>query len=489
MAVPEVLLSGDHAEIERWRREAARGEDPPQPSRPRRRARTLSVSQAGAGPLVHSSAVAMNKTDLIEQAYPAHRHAGVPSRRHRQGARAGGRGKSRARPGVPGRRDPPPGRRPPRDLHGAQDLVRGRRRAHVPGAFAVDRQARGREPRAGASRQALLPARAARQEGAHQGAPDRRREARRHGGGRTPRVPPRPRGPRTRTTTRCRPRGRRGRRHDARGRRAPTAEAAESEARRSRARRVEDAGRRREPADDDAEPTRRRPRPDPWPTGPPAPPPSPPQPDHRITGAAGASCPSCRASRSSLAIVIKLFVVQAFSIPSTSMEPTLLEGDRILVCRVCLRVDDVDRGDVIVFEGPDGAEPDRGVVGGALHWLGETLGVAEPAARGLRQAGGGARRGTPSRSIEPASSTSTARRSTSRTSTQPVPRAGLPTDDGARWHAVRAWATIGATRAIQVRPAGLHRSRAGRQGDRRGVRAGLAAVSGRRSGEVPDGAG
>ncbi|MBA3764500.1 MAG: signal peptidase I [Actinobacteria bacterium] len=80
-----------------------------------------------------------------------------------------------------------------------------------------------------------------------------------------------------------------------------------------------------------------------------------------------------------LAIVIKLFLVQAFSIPSASMVPTLVKGDRILVCRVCLRFDDVDRGDVIVFEGPDGSTtPDRGVVGGALHWLGETLGVASP---------------------------------------------------------------------------------------------------------------
>ena len=80
-----------------------------------------------------------------------------------------------------------------------------------------------------------------------------------------------------------------------------------------------------------------------------------------------------------VAIAIKLLVVQAFSIPSASMVPTLLEGDRILVCRICLRVDDVDRGEVIVFEGPDGAEPDRGIVAGALHWMGEALGVASPA--------------------------------------------------------------------------------------------------------------
>jgi signal peptidase I len=80
-----------------------------------------------------------------------------------------------------------------------------------------------------------------------------------------------------------------------------------------------------------------------------------------------------------VAIAIKLFVVQAFSIPSASMVPTLVQGDRILVCRICLRLDDVDRADVIVFEGPDGAEPDRGVIDGAVHWLGETLGVASPA--------------------------------------------------------------------------------------------------------------
>lgn len=79
-----------------------------------------------------------------------------------------------------------------------------------------------------------------------------------------------------------------------------------------------------------------------------------------------------------VALVVKLFLVQAFSIPSASMLPTLAEGDRILVCRVCVRVDDVDRGDVIVFEGPDGSSPDRGAIGGALRWLGETLGVASP---------------------------------------------------------------------------------------------------------------
>jgi signal peptidase I len=80
-----------------------------------------------------------------------------------------------------------------------------------------------------------------------------------------------------------------------------------------------------------------------------------------------------------IAILIKTFLVQAFYIPSESMEPTLLPGDRVLVCRICMHVTDIHRGDVIVFSDPHPA-PDggRGIVGGFVHWLGEGLGVAQP---------------------------------------------------------------------------------------------------------------
>ena len=80
-----------------------------------------------------------------------------------------------------------------------------------------------------------------------------------------------------------------------------------------------------------------------------------------------------------IAIVIKSFLIQAFFIPSPSMEPLLRHGDRILVCRVCLYVSDIHRGDVLVFSDPNprpGTE--RGIVGGFLHWLGEGVGVAQP---------------------------------------------------------------------------------------------------------------
>jgi signal peptidase I len=80
-----------------------------------------------------------------------------------------------------------------------------------------------------------------------------------------------------------------------------------------------------------------------------------------------------------IAILIKTFLIQAFYIPSPSMEPTLKKGDRVLVCRVCVRFGDVDRGDIIVFADPN-PQPgdDRGIVGGFLRWLGEGIGVAQP---------------------------------------------------------------------------------------------------------------
>jgi signal peptidase I len=80
-----------------------------------------------------------------------------------------------------------------------------------------------------------------------------------------------------------------------------------------------------------------------------------------------------------IAILIKTFLIQAFYIPSISMEPTLNKGDRILVCRICLHLSDVQRGDIVVFSNPHPGPPvDRGVVGSALHWLGQGLGVAQP---------------------------------------------------------------------------------------------------------------
>lgn len=55
-----------------------------------------------------------------------------------------------------------------------------------------------------------------------------------------------------------------------------------------------------------------------------------------------------------LAIVIKTYLVQAFRIPSESMTPTLMIGDRVLVNKLSYDLHKVNRGDVVVFTRPPG---------------------------------------------------------------------------------------------------------------------------------------
>jgi signal peptidase I len=80
-----------------------------------------------------------------------------------------------------------------------------------------------------------------------------------------------------------------------------------------------------------------------------------------------------------LALLIKSFLVQAFFIPSGSMEPTLQIGDRVLVVKVPYYLHDPRRGDIIVFSDPNSkTETKRGVVGGFFHWVVQGLGVQSP---------------------------------------------------------------------------------------------------------------
>ena len=53
-----------------------------------------------------------------------------------------------------------------------------------------------------------------------------------------------------------------------------------------------------------------------------------------------------------LALLLRAFVLQAFWIPTASMEPTLVPGDRVLVSKLAARLGGVHRGDVVVFEDP-----------------------------------------------------------------------------------------------------------------------------------------
>lgn len=53
-----------------------------------------------------------------------------------------------------------------------------------------------------------------------------------------------------------------------------------------------------------------------------------------------------------LMVLVRGLLVQSFSVPSGSMEPTLEPGDRILVSRLH-RGPSIERGDVVVFDGTD----------------------------------------------------------------------------------------------------------------------------------------
>jgi signal peptidase I len=73
--------------------------------------------------------------------------------------------------------------------------------------------------------------------------------------------------------------------------------------------------------------------------------------------------------------LVRLFVAQAFFIPSESMENTLVVGDRILVSKLSTSVGSVHRGQIVVFKDPGG-------------WLVEPTGQADPWWRkGLRSLG------------------------------------------------------------------------------------------------------
>ena len=56
-----------------------------------------------------------------------------------------------------------------------------------------------------------------------------------------------------------------------------------------------------------------------------------------------------------VALLVKTFLIQAFFIPSLSMFPTLDEGDRVLVNKLSYDLHEVNRGDMVVFDRPEGS--------------------------------------------------------------------------------------------------------------------------------------
>lgn len=82
-----------------------------------------------------------------------------------------------------------------------------------------------------------------------------------------------------------------------------------------------------------------------------------------------------------LAILIRLFVAEPRYIPSDSMEPTLMIGDRLVVEKVSYRLHPPQAGDVIVFEPPSqfqtqfGYLPDKAFIKRIIGTPGDTIQV------------------------------------------------------------------------------------------------------------------
>ena len=86
-----------------------------------------------------------------------------------------------------------------------------------------------------------------------------------------------------------------------------------------------------------------------------------------------------------IAVGLRTFVAQAFSIPSASMFPQLAVGDRVVVSKLAYKLHDPNRGDIVVFDCPPGAGcPRAGGAGSSPgRWLGvvlEGVGLRQPSA-------------------------------------------------------------------------------------------------------------
>lgn len=64
---------------------------------------------------------------------------------------------------------------------------------------------------------------------------------------------------------------------------------------------------------------------------------------------------------------VRAFLVQAFYVPSSSMEMTLVPNDRIVASRITTRIAGVDRGEVLVFRDPGGWLPEPGAAPGGVR--------------------------------------------------------------------------------------------------------------------------
>jgi signal peptidase I len=79
-----------------------------------------------------------------------------------------------------------------------------------------------------------------------------------------------------------------------------------------------------------------------------------------------------------VAVLIKTFLVQAFYIPSGSMEDTLVVGDRVMVNKLSYVFGSPDHGDVVVFDNPSHEGGSESLLSALVRHVGESLGISSP---------------------------------------------------------------------------------------------------------------
>ena len=76
-----------------------------------------------------------------------------------------------------------------------------------------------------------------------------------------------------------------------------------------------------------------------------------------------------------LTLIIRAYVVQAFKIPSGSMRPTLIEGDKLFVNKFIYRFRSPERGDIVVFKYPE--DPKKDFIKRLVAFEGESVEIKD----------------------------------------------------------------------------------------------------------------
>ena len=79
-----------------------------------------------------------------------------------------------------------------------------------------------------------------------------------------------------------------------------------------------------------------------------------------------------------LALVLHTFVTQVYAISGHSMEPTLFDGERVMVDKVSPAISEISRGDLVIFSSPEDGSKNLikrviGLAGDKIELIGEMV--------------------------------------------------------------------------------------------------------------------